>query len=102
MAIRLKERLLLAAELAGTGNTVMDVGCDHAHLDIYLLQTGRFARAVAMDIGEGPLESARENIELTELSDRCELRRSDGLTGRNCLPAAGREVIPFPQASRRS
>lgn len=84
MAIRLGKRLQLiadtAAECAEHGKlTVLDVGCDHAHVPIYLLQTGGCQTAIGMDVADGPLEIARTNLELSGLSDRCEIRKSDGL-----------------------
>lgn len=57
------------------------MGCDHAYVDIRLLQENKVARALAMDVADGPLATAKANLELTELYDtgRCELRKSNGL-----------------------
>ena len=62
------------------GRRICDVGCDHAHVDIRLLQEEKITSALAMDVAPGPLARAKENLELTGLEDRCSLRRSDGLS----------------------
>ena len=48
-------RLEAIVRLAGQGDTVCDVGCDHAHVPIRLLQTGCYRRAIGMDVIAGPL-----------------------------------------------
>ncbi len=40
----------------------IDVGCDHAKLAIYLIQSGICSHVYACDINEGPIEKAKENI----------------------------------------
>ena len=71
---------------AGAGNhertkeyCLCDVGTDHAHIPIRLLMDGMIDRSIAMDVIEGPLEKARQNIALYGANDRIELRLSDGL-----------------------
>lgn len=56
-----------------------DVGTDHAHIPIRLILDGVIDRCIAMDVIEGPLEKARENTALYDVSDQIELRLSDGL-----------------------
>lgn len=80
MSIRLSERLEAIVRAVTPGNVVLDVGCDHAHVPIRLLQDGIAPRALAFDIIDGPVAIARENLELAGLSDRCEVRKSDGLS----------------------
>ena len=77
--IRLTNRLSAAASLVRGGGSIADVGTDHAYLPVYLCQTGKIKRAVASDIGEGPLENAARTVERFGLSDRIGLRLSDGL-----------------------
>jgi len=60
--MQLTPRLLLAAQLCAGAQRVIDVGCDHGYLPIYLVQHG-IRQAYASDIRPGPLASARENIE---------------------------------------
>ncbi len=78
--IELSPRLLALAEQVPKGDRVADIGTDHAHLPIYLLQTGHIPFAIASDIHPEPLErgraeAARHGIAETQLCFRC----SDGL-----------------------
>lgn len=87
--IRLSKRLTAIAEMVNTegsiaqggsgGYCLCDVGTDHAHIPIRLLLDGTIDHAIAMDVIEGPLEKARENIERYGVSDMVTLRLSDGL-----------------------
>lgn len=79
MTVKLSPRLLMSAEMVGDSHCVADVGCDHAHTCIWLLQNNRTERALGMDVRKGPLLKAEENLELYECSDRVELRLSFGL-----------------------
>ena len=56
-----------------------DVGTDHAHIPIKLLLDGVIEHCIAMDVIEGPLEKARGNTALYNVTDKVELRISDGL-----------------------
>lgn len=57
---------------------VADIGCDHGFVSIYLVLEKGVSRAIAMDINEGPLMRAREHIREYDLTDRIDVRRSDG------------------------
>ena len=63
------------------GGRVVDVGTDHAYLPIYLVAEGISAQALACDINEGPIRSARANIAAAGLDDRIATLRTDGLCG---------------------
>lgn len=76
--MELSRRLQAAASLVTTGHRVVDIGTDHAYIPIYLMQEGRAAFAVAMDINESPLRKAREHVAQSGLEGRIELRLSDG------------------------
>jgi tRNA (adenine22-N1)-methyltransferase len=58
----------------------LDVGCDHALLDIYLVTREKNINAVASDIAEGPVEAAKTNIKREHLEDKIEVRKGDGLS----------------------
>lgn len=76
--MNLSKRMLMNARLIPPGFVVADIGCDHAKLSIYLIQSGIAKKAIAMDIGEGPLKRAKENIRAAGLDDKIECRLSDG------------------------
>ncbi|HPE16983.1 MAG TPA: class I SAM-dependent methyltransferase [Oscillospiraceae bacterium] len=63
------------------GARVADVGTDHGHLPIRLLERGRIPSAIASDLREGPLSSARENALRAGVGDRMQFRLCDGLAG---------------------
>ncbi len=66
------------AGLVPAGRVVADIGCDHAKLSVYLIEKGIATKVIAMDIGKGPLERAKENIRAAGLGDRIDIRLSDG------------------------
>lgn len=72
-------RLEAIVELAERGDTLCDVGCDHAHVPIRLLQSGCYRRAIGMDVIAGPLGKAAGNLSLYGMEDLVELRLSNGL-----------------------
>lgn len=74
-------RLLAAASLVREGAYFADIGTDHAYLPVYLCHTGRISRAIAADIGEGPLSAAAAHIAEAGLSHRIETVLTDGLAG---------------------
>lgn len=88
-------RLAAAAKIAAAGlfdgedtdNLIaIDVGCDHAKLAIYLVQSGICRHVTASDINEGPVERARENVSRRTLmgkplSDYIDIVHTDGLSG---------------------
>lgn len=76
--MQLSKRMLAIAEMVSPGSRVADVGCDHGYLPIWLVSQQISPRAVAMDIGDGPLERARENIRQHGLLEYIETRKSDG------------------------
>lgn len=77
--LRLTPRLQCLADLVPRGAALADVGTDHAHLPLYLLQKGAVRYAVASDLREGPLSRARENAKASGLADRIDLRLAPGL-----------------------
>ena len=78
---KLNGRLCSAASFVRQGAVVADIGTDHAYLPIFLLKAGVAARAFALDINEGPLKKADENISAAGLSDKIECRLLDGAAG---------------------
>jgi len=75
----ISNRLQKICELAGTGETVADIGTDHGFVPIRLIETGAFRKAIASDIGEGPLQRAKEHIAERGLAGRIDTRLGSGL-----------------------
>lgn len=71
-------RLLSVAELVRQGAVLADIGTDHAHLPIFLLEKGRIERAVCSDINKGPLSSAENNAKAVGVSERIKFVLTDG------------------------
>ena len=77
----LDARLATVAALVRRGARFADVGTDHAYLPIHLLDEGLIASAVASDIAEGPLASARANVLAAGYGERVTLVLTNGLVG---------------------
>nr|WP_255639527.1 tRNA (adenine(22)-N(1))-methyltransferase TrmK [Deinococcus betulae] len=56
-----------------------DIGSDHAHLPLRLLQLGRIERGIIVELNPGPLAHARRNVARAGLGERLEVRAGDGL-----------------------
>lgn len=76
--MQLSKRLRAVADYVTPGSVVADIGCDHAHTSIYLIQNHIAKAVIALDINVGPLERARENISKYHLEEKIQTRRSDG------------------------
>ena len=70
--------MMLSAYLHSQDN-IVDIGCDHALLDIYLKNKFPQMKIVASDIFKGPLEIAHKNILKYGMEEKIELRLGDGL-----------------------
>lgn len=88
---KLSLRLQAAADFVTHGSRVADVGTDHGHLPIYLIQCGKCPCAVAMDIRQGPLQRAKEHIADAGLCDNIKTRLSDGMQG--LLPGEADSIV---------
>lgn len=62
---------------------IIDVGCDHALLDIYLYLKDSSLNIVASDNKKDPLDSALENLKMYDLEDKIKLSLSDGIESIN-------------------
>ena len=81
MRYPLGKRLLSASKFVRQGAYFADIGTDHAHLPLFLLDEGIIERAVCTDINKGPLESAIRNAEERGHSDKITFRLTDGAAG---------------------
>lgn len=75
----LSKRLETVAGMVTPGNVTADIGTDHGYVPIYLIKNGICPKAYAMDINEGPIKSAIQNIRVEGLSEQIEVIQSDGM-----------------------
>ena len=78
--MKINNRLKMIGDLVQANSFCLDVGCDHALLDIYLVKRKNNIKAIASDIKEGPLEQAKKNIKRERLEEKIEVRLGDGLS----------------------
>lgn len=77
--MRISKRLKAIADFVEDQDKIIDIGCDHALLDIYLYQNKKKIKIIASDIHEGAIKSANKNLKKYELEDKIKLRQGDGL-----------------------
>ena len=121
----LSKRLQMNVSMVTPGYRMADIGCDHAHVPIYLVKRGITPGVIAMDVRKGPLEHAKVNITHFGCEQEIEIRLSDGLhelqpgeadiimiagmggaltvqileEGKECMQSA-RELVLQPQSDR--
>lgn len=78
--MQLSLRLSAIAEMVTEGSRLVDVGCDHGYLPIYLVLNHKIPCAIAMDVRKGPLSRAKEHLCEYGLGKYIETRLSDGLS----------------------
>ncbi len=78
--MKISNRLKTIASFVEDESYVFDVGCDHALLDIFLVQNKKNIKVVASDINPNPLKFAEKNIALYGVSDKVQISLGDGLT----------------------
>ena len=85
---RLKEfmtpRLYAIADMVDVGASIIDVGCDHGYIPLYLAEEGIIKKAIASDVNDGPLSSAAKNIEKFGFSHKVVTAKSNGLCNIDC------------------
>lgn len=75
LSLRLKE----IANYIPDNIKMVDIGCDHALLDIYLYKNRKNISIIASDVNENALNQAKTNIKKYKLDKFIETRISDGL-----------------------
>ena len=61
------------------GSRIADIGTDHGYLPAHLTRSGKCPCGIAADLRKGPLENARETLQIYRVEDKVQLRLSDGL-----------------------
>ena len=78
--MKISDRLKELSTFVDENDKLIDIGCDHALLDIYLCDEYKNLKVIASDIHEGALKSAEKNIDKFKMNNRIDLRLGDGLT----------------------
>ena len=89
--MQLSKRLQAVARLVAPGSRLAGVGTDHGYVPIWLFEQGQILSAIAMDLRNGPLERAREHIQMHGLDAHIETRLSDGLD--KLLPGEADSIV---------
>ncbi|MCL2676510.1 MAG: class I SAM-dependent methyltransferase [Streptococcaceae bacterium] len=78
--VKLSKRLQMIADLVPENKKLLDVGSDHAHLPVYLLQKDKITSAIAGEVAIGPYETARDFVKEQEFTKNIHVRLADGLS----------------------
>ena len=76
---KLSKRLEVVASFVNDNSKVIDIGCDHGLLSIYLVNKYKNIKVIASDVNENALSSAITNIKKEKLENRIETRLGSGL-----------------------
>ena len=77
--ININKRLKKISAYLLNSKKIIDIGCDHALLGIYLCLENENIKVIASDINEKPLLKAKENVNQYSLNDRIAIKLGDGL-----------------------
>lgn len=77
--VKLSKRLQTIADEIHVGEKVADIGTDHGLLPIFLYENAISPFVVLVDINEGPLKKAKDNIARYAKSQEFDLRLGSGL-----------------------
>lgn len=78
-SVTIGPRLQTVASFVPKGAILGDIGTDHAYLPIALYEAQRISRAVAIDVHEGPYQSALAAVKARHLETVIDVRFGDGL-----------------------
>lgn len=77
--MKISKRLKTISNLINDESVILDVGCDHALLDIYTVLNKKKVKAYASDINELPLEQAKKNIKENNLEKKIQTLQMNGI-----------------------
>lgn len=77
--IKLSARLKEISEFIDDDSKIVDIGCDHGLLDIYLVQSKKNIEVIASDVNENAFNNAKKNIKRYKLEDKIVTVLSNGL-----------------------
>ena len=76
---KLSKRLEVVSNYVKENSKIVDIGCDHGLLSIYLAGIYKNIKIIASDVNKNALSSAINNIKKYKLEDRIETRLGSGL-----------------------
>ena len=79
MDLMISNRLLCVAKMVDNANLLVDVGCDHAFLSIYLIKNNLCKKIINIDNKSLPLENGKKNVEKYNLKSNIEFILNNGL-----------------------
>ena len=77
--IKLSKRLEKIATFVDDSANIVDIGCDHALLDIYLVLNRKNIKVVASDVNKNALNNALNNTKKYKLTDKIDTLLSNAL-----------------------
>lgn len=75
----LSKRLSSLLKYIEKGDKIIDIGCDHALIDIYLIKNNIVENIIVSDVHENALEAGINNIKKNKLKDKIDARLGNGL-----------------------
>ena len=75
----ISNRLMRIASYVDKKDKLIDIGCDHALLDIYLVKNNVLNKVLVSDVHEGALNAGISNIKKEKLEKKIETRLGNGL-----------------------
>ena len=81
--IKISKRLASIASYVEDDASLIDIGCDHGLLDIYLYQAKKNIKIIASDVNQNALNNAVKNIKKYKLQDKIKTTLSNGLDNIN-------------------
>lgn len=77
--IKISARLKSIADFIDDNSSIVDIGCDHGLLDIYLSQNKNNLKIIASDVNQNALNNAIKNIKKYKEEDNIKTILSNGL-----------------------
>ena len=77
--IKISKRLKSIASFIEDNSSIVDIGCDHGLLDIYLFKNKKNLKIIASDVNQNALNNAIKNIKKEKLEKNIKTVLSNGL-----------------------
>lgn len=79
MNVKLNKRLSTISAFINDNENIIDIGCDHGLLGIYLYQNRINVKIISSDINKNPLLICKNNLIKYKIENKIELRLGNGL-----------------------